>query len=119
MNDLKDLSTKASQCVNCGTCMANCPIYVETLSEVTTPRGKLSLIESLASGEITLSKRLQDILFSCLACDTCGESCPNNVKVGEILLAARKELVNDRGLSPVKRLLFHPCHNIVRHCPSL
>ena len=106
MNNLTDLSTKAAQCVKCGTCMANCPIYVETLSEVTTPRGKLSLIESLASGEIGLSKRLQDILFSCLACDTCGESCPNNVKVGEILLAARKELVNHRGLSPVKRLFF-------------
>jgi glycolate oxidase iron-sulfur subunit len=117
MNDLKDLSTKASQCVKCGTCMANCPIYIETLSEVTTPRGKLSLIESLASGEIELSKRLQDILFSCLACDTCEESCPNNVKVGEILLAARKELVNHRGLSTVKRLFFRHVLSSLRAMP--
>jgi glycolate oxidase iron-sulfur subunit len=117
MSNLKDLSTKAAQCVKCGTCMANCPIYLETLSEVTTPRGKLSLIESLASGEIALSKRLQDILFSCLACDTCGESCPNNVKVGEILLAARKELVNHRGLSPVKRLLFRHVLSSLRAMP--
>ena len=117
MNDLNDLSTKASQCVKCGTCMADCPIYVETLSEVTTPRGKLSLIESLASGEILLSKKLQDILFTCLACDTCGESCPNNVKVGEILLAARKELVTHRGLSPVKRLFFRHLISSLRAMP--
>ena len=117
MSNLKDLSTKAAQCVKCGTCMANCPVYGETLSEVTTPRGKLSLIESLASGEIALSKRLQDILFSCLACDTCGESCPNNIKVGEILLAARKELVNHRGLSPVKRLLFRHVISSLRAMP--
>ena len=117
MNDLKDLSREASQCVKCGTCMANCPIYGETLSEVTTPRGKLSLIESLASGEIALSRKLEDILFSCLACGTCGESCPNNVKVGEILLAARKELVNHRGLSPVKRLLFGHLLSSLRAMP--
>ena len=83
MDDLKELSKKASQCVKCGSCMTNCPVYTETLSEVTTPRGKMSLIESLASGEIQLTRRFQDILFNCLVCDTCGESCPNNVKVGE------------------------------------
>ena len=106
MNDLDAISRKASQCVKCGTCMADCPVYGETLSEVTSPRGKLSLIESLASGEIRLSGKLHDILFSCLACDSCGENCPNKVAAGEILLAARKELVNHRGLSPLKRFFF-------------
>lgn len=106
MNNLKELSKKASQCVKCGSCMTNCPIYLETLSEVTTPRGKMSLIESLASGEIHFTKRFKDILFTCLVCDTCGESCPNNVKVGEILLAARHSLVQHQGLSPAKKVFF-------------
>ena len=117
MDNLKELSKKASQCVKCGSCMANCPIYLETLSEVTTPRGKMSLIESLASGEIHLTERLQEILFTCLACDTCGESCPNNVKVGEILLAARHSLVKHRGLSPVKKVFFRYLLGSLRALP--
>ena len=117
MDNLKELSKKASQCVKCGSCMTNCPIYIETLSEVTTPRGKMSLIESLASGEIQLTKRLQDILFTCLVCDTCGESCPNNVKVGEILLAARHSLVKHRGLPPAKKVFFRYLLGSLRALP--
>ena len=117
MDNLKELSKKASQCVKCGSCMTNCPIYTETLSEVTTPRGKMSLIESLASGEIQLTKRLQDILSTCLVCDTCGESCPNNVKVGEILLDARHALVKNRGLPPVKRFFFRYLLGSLRALP--
>ncbi len=106
MENIKDLSIKASRCVKCGTCMTSCPVYAETLSEITTPRGKMSLIESLATGEIHFTKRLQDILFTCLLCDSCGENCPNNVKVGEILLDSRRELVNKRGLSPARKIIF-------------
>ena len=117
MDNLKELSKKASQCVKCGSCMTNCPIYTATLSEVTTPRGKMSLIESLASGEIQFTKRLQDILFTCLVCDTCGESCPNNVKVGEILLAARHSLVKHRGLPPAKKVFFRYLLGSLRALP--
>jgi glycolate oxidase iron-sulfur subunit len=117
MDNLKELSKKASECVKCGSCMTNCPIYLETLSEVTTPRGKMSLIESLASGEIHLSKRFQDILFTCLVCDACGESCPNNVKVGEILLAARHSLVKHRGLPPAKKVFFRYLLGSLRALP--
>ena len=103
---LSELSSQAARCVKCGTCLTQCPVYTEALSEITSPRGKMSLVESLASGEIRFTKKLQDILSSCLLCDSCGESCPNQVKAGDILLAARKELVNHRGLPPVKKLLF-------------
>ena len=105
-DSLKELSSQAARCVKCGTCLTHCPIYAETLSEISTPRGKLSLIESIASGEIRFTRKLQDILFSCLMCDSCGESCPNQVKVGNILLASRKELAHHRGLSPLKKILF-------------
>jgi len=117
MNNLKELSKNASQCVKCGTCLAHCPIYAETLSEPTTARGKLSLVESLASGDIQFTKKLNDLLFSCLICNTCGENCPNDVKVGEILLEARRELIDHRGLPIIKKFLFRHLLNSIHALP--
>ena len=117
MNNLKDLSKNASQCVKCGTCLAHCPIYTETLSELTTARGKLSLLESLATGDIQLTKKLNDLLFLCLICNTCEENCPNDVKVGDILLEARSELVNHRGLPIFKKFLFRYLLNSIHALP--
>ena len=117
MNDLKKLSKNASQCVKCGTCLAHCPIYAETLSEPTTARGKLSLVESLASGNIQFTKKLNNLLFSCLICNTCGESCPNDVNVGEILLEARRELIDHRGLPITKKFLFRHLLNSIHALP--
>lgn len=117
MNNLKELSKNASQCVKCGTCLAHCPIYAETLSEPTTARGKLSLIESLASGNIQFTKELNNLLFSCLLCNTCGENCPNDVKVGEILLEARRELIDHRGLPIAKKFLFRHLLNSIHALP--
>ena len=117
MNNLKELSKNASQCVKCGTCLAHCPIYTETLSELTTARGKLSLLESLATGDIQLTKKLNDLLFLCLICNTCEENCPNDVKVGDILLEARSELVNHRGLPIFKKFLFRYLLNSIHALP--
>ncbi len=117
MNNLKELSKNASQCVKCGTCLAHCPIYAETLSELTTARGKLSLVESLASGDIHFTRKLKDLLFSCLICNTCGENCPNDVKVGEILLEARRELIDHRGLPVTKKFLFRHLLNSIHALP--
>ena len=93
-----------------------------TLPSTPTPALPLGLpagsrIESLASGEIQHTRRLQDILFTCLVCDTCGESCPNNVKVGEILLAARHSLVTHRGLPPAKKIFFRYLLGSLRALP--
>jgi glycolate oxidase iron-sulfur subunit len=111
---LSELSSEAARCVKCGTCLAQCPVYTEALSEITSPRGKLSLVESLESGDIQFTKKLGDILSACLLCDSCGESCPNGVKAGDVFLSARKALVNQRGLPPVKKLLFGSLHALPR-----
>jgi len=106
MSTLSELSREASRCAKCGSCLADCPIYAETLSEVTTARGKMSLIESLASGDIQFTSKFKELLLSCVICNACGEACPNNINVGEILLEVRRELVNCGGLSISKKFLF-------------
>lgn len=115
--NLKELSKNASQCVKCGTCLAHCPVYTETRLETTTARGKLRLVESLASGEIQLTRKLHDLLFSCLICNTCEENCPNDVKVGNIILEARRELTDHRGLPFIKKLLFRYLLNSIHTLP--
>jgi glycolate oxidase iron-sulfur subunit len=112
--NIVDLSSLAARCVKCGTCLTQCPVYTEALSEITSPRGKLSLVESLASGEIHFTKKLGDILSACLLCNSCWESCPNGVKAGDIFISARKALVNHRGMPPVKKLLFGSLHALPR-----
>ena len=117
MGNLKELSIKAGRCVKCGTCLAYCPTYAETLSEVTTARGKMSLLESLPSGDVQFSKKFKDLLFACLVCNACGEGCPNDVKVEEIILESRRALVNHRGLPITKKLLFRYLLNSLHAMP--
>lgn len=106
MDPLEDLLQQARRCAKCGTCLLNCPVYPETLLEQNSSRGKLSLIEYLAEGKISFSKRLSQILSQCLICNTCGEGCPNQVRTEEIFLRARKALCASRGLPLPKKLIF-------------
>ncbi len=119
MDALKKLSEEASRCAKCGTCLLNCPLYPETLLEQNSSRGKLSLIESLAQGEITATRRLSDILSQCLICNTCGEGCPNQVKTEETFLNARRELCSRRGLPLPKKFIFRYILNSLRIVPAL
>jgi len=119
MDALKDLKEQAGRCAKCGTCLLNCPLYPETLLEQNSSRGKLSLIESLAEGEITCSKRLSQILSQCLVCNTCGEGCPNQVRTEDIFLRARKELCSQRSLPVPKKLIFRYVLRSVRLLPAL
>ena len=119
MNALKDLKEQAGRCAKCGTCLLNCPLYPETLLEQNSSRGKLSLIESLAEGDITFSKRLSQILSQCLICNTCGEGCPNQVRTEEVFLRARRELCAHRSLPIPKKLIFRYVLRSVKLLPAL
>ncbi len=106
MKGFAELQEKAGRCVKCGTCMAQCPVYGETLEEPLVARGKLGLIERLNSEDKSLSKRLGKILSQCLLCGTCSENCPNGVPADEILREARSLLVKEKGLSLPKKIIF-------------
>ncbi len=97
---------EARKCVKCGTCMAQCPVYLETLEEPLVARGKLGLIEAVGEGDGEFSKRLGQILSQCLLCGTCTENCPNGVPADEIIREARSLLVRKKGLSLPKKAIF-------------
>lgn len=106
MKKLPEVADEARQCVKCGTCLAQCPVYLETLEEPLVARGKLGLIETLSEEDGYFSKRFDKILAQCLLCGTCAENCPNGIKADEIIRETRSLLVKQKGLSLPKKTIF-------------
>jgi len=60
-------------CLFCGLCKVDCPVFKVTLKEIVSPRGKA----------ILKKKDLPDrIFYICTLCETCKEVCPINAKIG-------------------------------------
>ncbi len=80
------------QCVLCGLCLPHCPTYGITHNEAESPRGRVSLIQALAKGELAPDGALQHHLGNCLVCRACEDACPAEVPYGRLIDAARAEL---------------------------
>ena len=95
-----------NKCSKCGGCQAVCPLYGETQAEPYVARGKIFLIKNYLEGKIELSPKMKEIMSLCLLCKACVESCPNQVPVDRLVLAARREIARERGISFVKKNVF-------------
>lgn len=90
------LLSQADQCVKCGLCLPHCPTYVKTLDENESPRGRIALLQGLASQSLPASAKLAAHLEHCLGCRACEAVCPSRVAYGHIsdegrtLLAAQR-----------------------------
>lgn len=94
------------RCNKCGFCLAHCPIYKATGVEWATARGRITLIRSaLIDHQLELSE-IEDPVFDCLTCNYCLDDCPAGVNTGDIIFAARDELVKQRGQPWIQRLLL-------------
>ena len=80
-----DLPTATDLCVKCGLCLPNCPTYGKTQDESESPRGRLSLIQAWANGQLEASPRLLSHIDNCLLCRSCEATCPANVPYGRIV----------------------------------
>ncbi len=107
------LLLEADRCVKCGLCLPHCPTYKLTLDEAESPRGRIALMQALASGvlqpaEVAASGQLNH----CLGCRRCEKHCPSGVAYGALIDGAR-ELYGyplsagmlQRLIKPSKRLL--------------
>jgi glycolate oxidase iron-sulfur subunit len=84
-------------CVKCGLCAPHCPTYRLTGEEGESPRGRISLIQGLAAGQLEATPRMQEHLDNCLTCRSCERVCPAKVPFGQIIDAGREELRGRRG----------------------
>jgi len=102
----RDELTKAlGRCVQCGQCLAKCPIYNITGREGSSARGKLALLKAELEGRADLASRMKDLLSNCLLCGACAEECSVGVKPDGLIQASRALAVKETGFSQVKRLL--------------
>jgi glycolate oxidase iron-sulfur subunit len=94
--DRASLLDAADLCVKCGLCLPTCPTYGETRHEADSPRGRIALLQGLASGAIEQTGVLEAHLDGCLACRTCERVCPAKVPYGRIIDQGRALLGENR-----------------------
>lgn len=82
----------ADLCVKCGMCLPHCPTYGITLNEAQSPRGRIALMQGLATGALAPSAALQAHLDGCLTCRACEVVCPADVPYGRLIDATREHL---------------------------
>jgi glycolate oxidase iron-sulfur subunit len=103
---LKKLDDQLVNCMRCGMCQAVCPLFQQTGRETDVTRGKLALLDGLASQILHDPKGVDEILNRCLLCGTCQSNCPSGVRVIDIFLEARAIMTGYFGLSPIKKTIF-------------
>lgn len=99
----RDLALK---CRSCGTCRSVCPVFAEVGDECSVARGKVALVRAVLDGQLGLSEIFDERLQRCLNCKACVDACPNEVRVDDLILAARSGLVEAGRLPFLKRFIF-------------
>lgn len=102
----KELDDQLVNCMRCGMCQAVCPIFAQSGREADVTRGKLALLDGLASEMLKDPKGVNEKLNKCLLCGTCQANCPSGVSVMDIFLKARAIMTGYFGLPPVKQAIF-------------
>ncbi|MCU7842592.1 MAG: (Fe-S)-binding protein [Candidatus Thiodiazotropha sp. (ex Monitilora ramsayi)] len=102
----EQLLKEADRCVKCGLCLPHCPTYLVLENEADSPRGRISLIQALARGELRKDPSLENHLSRCLSCRACESVCPSGVRYGELIDGGRALINKEHHGSPLWRRLF-------------
>jgi glycolate oxidase iron-sulfur subunit len=100
----------ADKCVKCALCLPHCPTWQETHDEADSPRGRISLMQGVATGALQPNDLLDGHLDRCLTCRACEAVCPAEVPYGRLIDSARAELQANRP-PPAMRLARLPFHH--------
>ncbi|MEK7803910.1 MAG: (Fe-S)-binding protein, partial [Deltaproteobacteria bacterium] len=119
MKTLEQLSQEINKCVLCGTCRSVCPTFGVVQREPASARGKVALCDALLKKEINISEGFIKHMTECVQCMACYESCPNDVNVPDIVLAARTEIVKENGLPFIKSLMLRNFLDSERLMPAV
>ncbi len=80
-------------CIRCGLCLPSCPTYLETMTETSGPRGRISLIKAVGESRLDLlSSGFVEQMWQCLDCRACEAVCPSGVRYGQLVETARTQI---------------------------
>jgi glycolate oxidase iron-sulfur subunit len=85
------------ECSKCGVCRAACPIFLIANNETASPRGRVSLVEAMLEGKLSISDRYIDTIRACIKCTRCADVCPSGVRPEKIVQSAREMLFDAVG----------------------
>ncbi|MBA7578907.1 hypothetical protein ES708_20773 [subsurface metagenome] len=83
------------ECVSCGLCQSNCPIYKQTNLESNSAKGKMTILYSLLQGWLDWDE-VAERMYECTTCKNCTATCLSGLDIAAVVEAARAELV-ERG----------------------
>src|SRR4051794_16273733 len=93
-------------CVHCGMCLSSCPTYRITGQEMSSPRGRLWMMNAVAEDRLDLLDPLFDEqMYQCLNCRACEAVCPSGVHYGPLVEASRAQLEQHHPRSLRERVL--------------
>lgn len=85
-------------CVHCGKCLPVCPTYNIGLNEFFSPRGRIRVISSFNDSVLPLkASRVKETVSACLLCERCVKICPNDVKIGSLIINEKVRLDGLKG----------------------
>ncbi len=104
---LGTLALEIANCVRCGRCKIDCPVFFPGQNLFFHPRNKIlavaSLIEALLyitqrthSTRFRILKHLEEIADHCTTCRKCLEKCPVNIDSGNVSIIEREILAENR-----------------------
>ncbi|HEU4535522.1 MAG TPA: heterodisulfide reductase-related iron-sulfur binding cluster [Polyangiaceae bacterium] len=79
-------------CVHCGFCLPACPTYQSWGRETDSPRGRIYLMKSVASGQAPMTAAAVTHFDRCLGCMACVPACPSGVKYDALIEQTRAEI---------------------------
>ena len=103
---LDQIADELAKCARCGECRSVCPVFDSLGWEKYAARGKVALTRAVLDGKLELTASYAEVVNNCLLCLACVENCGSGVRLDRVILAARQELAEKRGL-PVGRRIVH------------
>lgn len=106
LKELKKIEEFSDQCMKCGFCSFFCPVYQEEKMEQSVARGKNFLVKQVLEGKQEFTPEMAEIIGKCLLCKRCVVNCPAKTQIDRVVVAARAQLVKEKGLGFAKNFAF-------------